>query len=138
MGDIRDTFKDRSEENWRAAVACLKQKSYNPAANRFYFAVYHAVVYWADKAKLVRCQKSHAGFHQSLPENIAEHGGEHGNDYRAVFAEVYALRIQADYKPHPVKEKHLKPDLVQRANHVRKVMLGLVRQSRGTECLRTK
>lgn len=123
MGEIRDIFQNRSDENWNAGIACQERKYYNSAASRFYYAVYHAVVFWADRKQLISCAKSHAGMHQTLPEKVAEYGGPQGEDYREIFSEMYALRIQADYKPHPVKEKHLKPELLQRANTVRKVML---------------
>lgn len=123
MNELRDTFKARSAENWEAAVASQDNQRFNAAANRYYYAVYQAVVYWADQKKLVRCDKSHAGFHQTLPELLAEHGGDSGKDFRDVFADVYALRLQADYKPNPVAERHLRRDLIRKADVVRKSLL---------------
>ena len=123
MSEKRDTFKMRSEDNWDAAVLCQREKKYSAAANRYYYSFYHAVVYWADMKHLIRCYKSHAGFHQSLPEYLLNNVDRNGKDYRGVFAEIYSLRIQADYKLHPVVEKHLRPELLRRANFIRQEML---------------
>ncbi len=123
MNEPREAFRERSAENWDAAVACQDRNRFNAAANRYYYAVYQAAVYWADKKRFVRCTQSHAGFHQRLPELLVADGGSSGKDFRGVFAEAYALRIQADYKPHPVAGKHLSRELIQKVNLVRNSLL---------------
>jgi len=118
----REQLALKSLENWTAAATCRTGGHRNAAASRFYYALYQAIRFWADKKGLLRCVEYVPDVHATVASIVGKNGGDCARELREAVNDMYELRVKADYKPEPVEESDLE-ETVKKAGAARAVFL---------------
>lgn len=107
IGLIR--MEAKSLDNWKAGYACLDKSLLNAAANRFYYSIFQAVHWYAQKRygyKRQQGDKIHADMIAVLNKP-----GEATEDEINLFTDFLSRRITADYKDDTPRVDAIKADL---------------------------
>src|SRR5262245_21683353 len=120
----RSYFRTKSQENWTAANRCLNDIPLpNAAATRFYYSLFQAARYWADKAGCVSIGDRFDDVHATMANAVGNNAGPRGRELRSTMNDVYDLRIRADYKPEALIADDLDEALRGRAKAARDFFL---------------
>ena len=88
-------MRNKSEENWSVGQRCLQQGDFNAAANRLYYSVFQAVLYFAKKKLMYVPNRSEGRAHARMAHVAASRGSE---IYGRAFKRLMGLRETADYE----------------------------------------
>ena len=98
-------MRDKAQENWGVGITCLSRNHLNAAANRLYYGVFQAVLWYAKRKKLYpetpdfdKRRKVHFEMGQLVNSEFSING-DYGKRMRHAFSEFLALRLTADYEP---------------------------------------
>lgn len=98
---------DKSKENWAAGQECLTQRKYNAAANRFYYSVFQAILWYALKKKGYEYKRGESKIHGDMNDVLAKDEASTKMNKR-VFKEFMILRQTADYQPETPRESDIR------------------------------
>ena len=116
--NLRDYLKQKSDENWKAARLCRDGRMFQAAASRFYYALYQASRYWADKCGIVGIKETFPDVHATMANVVGNSAGSEARDCREVMNDLKDLRVRADYRPELVAAEEVE-ETAQRASAVR-------------------
>lgn len=100
-------MKAKSSENWEAGYACLTAKRYNAAANRFYYSIFQAVLWYAQKRQGYIYKKGESRVHGDMMEALAKAPMATKEEKRTL-KHFCLLRETADYQTDTPREQDLK------------------------------
>ena len=121
--DCRKHLCGKSDENWDAGEILRQQNKINAAANRYYYAMFHAAWVWADKNSHLRIKDgTYRGFHDSLINIVSTHAGSRAKDFRNSLNNMFGFRVTADYEVDSVDKADLESELTT-ANGVRQELM---------------
>lgn len=120
----RDALKEKSHENWQAAELCRENAKINAATSRFYYALYLAVRYWADKFGFIAWHERPADVHECVARVVGQNAGEKAKNYRYLLNDLKGFRQTADYSPESIDDDDRYRDLIEKASAARKFFLG--------------
>ena len=115
---MRNEFWYKAEENLKAAHVLFEHGWYNAAANRAYYAAFHAAI-----AKLIRRgvthEKNDHGWVQANFNNEFVHKTKiYPDRFKAYLLDLQAVRNRADYKAESVSQKIVSRQLAKAAEFV--------------------
>jgi|GEM_PF-2609914 len=91
-------MQDKSEENWKVGLQCLKEGNLNAAANRLYYGMFQAVLLYA--RKITGYEKTDRTVHGDMCD-IVKNLGTASYKYGKVYRKLWSLRDIADYQDDP-------------------------------------
>lgn len=115
---LREYLRRKSDENWEAALLCRNNKMLHAATSRFYYALYQASRYWADKGGIVDILARFPDVHATMANVVGKNAGNNARDFREVMNELAELRIRSDYRPEFLNDSDVN-ETVERASTVR-------------------
>ena len=119
---LREYLKQKSDENWKAAKLCRAEKMIQAATSRYYYALYQASRYWADKFGFVGLKETFSDVHATMASVVGNNAGSNSRDFRAVMNDLKDLRVRADYRLDILQVEEVE-ETVQRASAARSFFL---------------
>ena len=119
----RDQFKQKSNENWKAAEV-LRKDFKNAAVNRYYYSLYQAIRYWADAKNVFHCSDFVGDVHATVANIVGNNCGKNAREMRGIVNDMREQRVIADYSLDDVVEEEVQP-IIQMASAARAEFLSL-------------
>lgn len=90
-------MRGKSIENWDAGCICLDHGKNNAAASRFYYSVFQAVLWWAERKQAYTYTRGESHIHGDMMVKMNQDATASRAD-KYLFREFQLLRQTADYQ----------------------------------------